>query len=38
MCNILDRLVEELERRKSVFKVLGCPNIDAYNEIAERPL
>ena len=38
MCNILDRLVEELERRKSVFKALGCPNIDAYNEIAERPL
>ena len=38
LCNILDRLVEELERRKSVFKALGCPNIDAYNEIAERPL
>ena len=36
--NILDRLVEELERRKSAFKALGCPNIDAYNEIAERPL
>ena len=34
----LDRLVEELERRKSAFKALGCPNIDAYNEIAERPL
>lgn len=38
LCNILDRLVEELERRKSAFKALGCPNIDAYNEIAERPL
>ena len=38
MCNILDQLVEELERRKSAFKALGCPNIDAYNEIAERPL
>ena len=36
--NILDRLVEELERRKSALKALGCPNIDAYNEIAERPL
>ena len=34
----LDRLVEELERRKSAFKALGCPNIDAYNEIAVRPL
>ena len=34
----LDRLVEELERRKSALKALGCPNIDAYNEIAERPL
>ena len=34
----LDRLVEELERRKSALKSLGCPNIDAYNEIAERPL
>ena len=38
LCNILDRLVEELEHRKSAFKALGCPNIDAYNEIAERPL
>lgn len=38
LCNILDRLVEELERRKSAFKALGCPNIDAYNEIAECPL
>ena len=38
LCNILDQLVEELERRKSALKALGCPNIDAYNEIAERPL
>ena len=38
LCNILDQLVEELERRKSAFKALGCTNIDAYNEIAERPL
>ena len=38
LCNILDQLVEDLERRKSAFKALGCPNIDAYNEIAERPL
>ena len=37
LCNILDQLVEELERRKSAFKALGCPNIDAYNEIVERP-
>ena len=34
----LDRLVEELERRKSAFKALGCPNIDAYNETTKRPL
>lgn len=38
LCDTLDRLVEELERRKSALKALGCPNIDAYNEIAERPL
>ena len=31
----LDQLVTVLEYRKSVFK---APNIDAYNEIAERPL
>ena len=34
----LDQLVTVLEYRKSAFKALGCPNIDAYNEIAERPL
>ena len=34
----IDRLVTVLEYRKSVFKALGCSNIDAYNEIAERPL
>ena len=33
-----ENVVEELERRKSALKALGCPNIDAYNEIAERPL
>ena len=38
LCDTLDQLVEELERRKSALKALGCPNIDAYNEIAERPL
>ena len=38
LCNILARLVEELERRKSAFKALGCPNIDAYNETAEQPI
>ena len=38
LCNILARLVEELERRKSAFKALGCPNIDAYNETTEQPL
>lgn len=38
LCNILDRLVEELECRKSAFKALGCPNIDAYNETAEQPI
>ena len=36
--NTLDRLVEDLERRKSTFKALGCSNIDAYNETAEQPL
>lgn len=34
----LDRLVEDLEHRKSAFKAIGCPNIDAYNETAEQPL
>ena len=34
----LDQLVTVLEYRKSVFKALGCPNIDAYNETAEQPL
>lgn len=34
----LDQLVAVLEYRKNAFKALGCPNIDAYNEIAERPL
>ena len=34
----LDRLVEYLEYRKSAFKSLGCPNIDAYNETAEQPI
>ena len=38
LCDTLDRLVEELERRKSAFKALGCPNIDAYNETTEQPL
>ncbi len=38
LCDTLDRLVEDLERRKSTFKALGCPNIDAYNETAEQPL
>ena len=36
--DILDRLAEELEHRKSAFKALSCPNIDAYNETAEQPL
>ena len=34
LCDTLDRLVEELERRKSAFK----PNIDAYNETTGQPL
>ena len=34
----LDQLVAVLEYRKSAFKALGCPNIDAYNETAEQPL
>ena len=35
---ILDQLVAVLEYRKSAFKALGCPNIDAYNETTEQPL
>ena len=34
----LDQLVAVLEYRKSAFKALGCPNIDAYNETTEQPL
>lgn len=34
----LDQLAAVLEHRKSAFKALGCPNIDAYNETAEQPL
>ncbi len=34
----LDQLVAVLEYRKSEFKALGCPNIDAYNETTELPL
>lgn len=34
----LDQLVAVLEYRKNAFKALGCPNIDAYNEITEQPL
>ena len=38
LLDTLDRLVEDMEHRKSAFKALGCPNIDAYNETAEQPL
>ena len=34
----LDQLAAVLEYRKSAFKALGCPNIDAYNETTEQPL
>ena len=34
----LDQLVTVLEYRKSEFRALGCPNIDAYNETTELPL
>ena len=34
----LDQLVTVLEYRKSTFKALGYPNIDAYNETTEQPL
>lgn len=34
----LDQLAAVLEYRKSVFKALGCPNIDAYNETTVQPL
>lgn len=35
---ILDQLAAVLEYRKSAFKALGYPNIDAYNETTEQPL
>ncbi len=34
----LDQLVETLNRRMGEFGALGCANIDAYNETAEKPL
>ncbi len=34
----LDQLVTVLEYRKSEFRALGCPNINAYNETTELPL
>ena len=34
----LGQLVTVLEYRKSEFRVLGCPNIDAYNDVAESSL
>lgn len=34
----LDQLAAVLEYRKNAFKVLGCPNIDAYNETTGQPL
>ena len=34
----LDQLAAVQEHRKSAFKALGCPNIDAYNETAEQPI
>ena len=34
----LGQLVTVLEYRKSEFRALGCPNIDAYNETTELPL
>ena len=34
----LDQLAAVLEHRKSAFKALGCPNIDAYNETEEQPI
>ena len=34
----LDQLAAVLEHRKSAFKALGCPNIDAYNATAEQPI
>ena len=34
----LDQLATVLEYRKSEFRAMGCPNIDAYNEATEQPL
>lgn len=34
----LGQLVTVLEYRKSEFRALGCPNIDAYNDVAESSL
>lgn len=35
---ILDSLIFELYRRRELFKSMGCPNLDAYNQQADTPL
>lgn len=32
LLNLLTELVDELERRKEVFRSCGCPNLDEYNK------
>lgn len=38
LLEILVSLVEELQRRKTLFKDRGCPNLDSYNQAACEPL
>ena len=35
LLELLAGLVEELERRRALFREVGCPNIDEYNKVTE---
>jgi S-DNA-T family DNA segregation ATPase FtsK/SpoIIIE len=38
LLNLLTALVDELERRKRLFRGAGCPNIDTYNQVTGEGL
>ena len=38
LLELLTSLVDELERRKTLFKERGCPNLDAYNKVTGEHL
>lgn len=38
LLELLTSIVEELQRRKTLFKAKGCPNLDAYNQTTLEPL